>query len=213
MGAAAVQMLVLALPTLGICYTLFSLARRLAMAAWNWSRPSPPRRVLGALGTLAVVGLVASLWAPQLPFGLGRPGPFYDQSTFLPLTRQERGTLSDAIGAPQPVGLPDRRRGVEPTPEPSPTAEAAPAAEPTPDVALTPTPAPPTVAPTAVATNPPTSVPARAPAPPAPAAPTAESSPEPAVAPTTAPTPAPTVAPTAAPTRAPVGTPIRTPVR
>src|SRR5206468_3172645 len=38
MGSDAAQMFLLALPMLGLCYTLFSLFRRLLVGVWNWSK-------------------------------------------------------------------------------------------------------------------------------------------------------------------------------
>jgi putative peptide zinc metalloprotease protein len=189
MAGAAVQVLVLALPTLGIIYTLFNLARRLLTAVWNWSKPTPQRRLIGSVGTLGAVGLIAYLWAPQIPFGGGQSGPGYRhyQESFRPLTRDDRGTVFDIAGAPPPAWLPapsptpaaEPTATVSPSPEgtaqPAGTAQPTPAGTPAPPLATTPT-----VAVTAVPTIAPT----------APAAPKA--APAPALAPTAPPSPAPT---------------------
>src|SRR5205085_11740901 len=53
MGGGLLQMLLLALPIAGLCYTLFSLGRRLITGVWNWSKPTPARRVIGSVGVLA----------------------------------------------------------------------------------------------------------------------------------------------------------------
>ena len=106
MAGAAGQMLLLALPTLGVLYTLYRLTRAAVTWVWSWSRPTPARRMVGLLGTVAVVLLVAYLWAPQVPFGRARetstgtsrrPGPLYAAmaANFRPIESNERGTLVD----------------------------------------------------------------------------------------------------------------------
>lgn len=221
MAAAAIQMLVLALPTLGICFTLSSLGRRLAALVWNWSKPTPTRRLVGSLGTLGAIGLMAYLWAPQLPFGTGEPGPLYryQQQNFRPLSPEERGTVFEVVGAPQPAWLPaEPARQPEPTATVAPTSEASPApieatAQPTAAEAPTEVPtAASTTAPTAATVQPtplPPTVAPRAPAgapPPAPAAPTPAATVGPTEAPMVAPTAAATPAPTAGSARTAVAT-------
>jgi uncharacterized protein YraI len=94
-------MVTLAIPTLGMLYVLWSLARSAVKAGWNWSRPSPARRVAGSFGGAVAVALLAVLWAPQLPSGLpglgGKPGPLYHQASFRPIAPGERGTIGDAV--------------------------------------------------------------------------------------------------------------------
>ncbi|MDP9363710.1 MAG: SH3 domain-containing protein, partial [Chloroflexota bacterium] len=70
MATAATQMLLLALPVLGIGILLYSLVWRPIRALWTWSKPTPTRRLVGALGAAAIVGLAAILWWPHLPFVL-----------------------------------------------------------------------------------------------------------------------------------------------
>ena len=60
--ASASQMLILALEMVGIAYLLYALGRALGRAIWNWSKPTPTRRVTGALIAAGVVALVAFLW-------------------------------------------------------------------------------------------------------------------------------------------------------
>jgi putative peptide zinc metalloprotease protein len=60
--ASASQMLILALEMVGITYLLYALGRALARAIWNWSKPTPKRRVTGALIAAGVIALVAFLW-------------------------------------------------------------------------------------------------------------------------------------------------------
>ena len=60
--ASASQMLILALEMVGGAYLLYALGRALAGAIWNWSKPTPVRRVTGALIAVGVIALVAFLW-------------------------------------------------------------------------------------------------------------------------------------------------------
>jgi putative peptide zinc metalloprotease protein len=65
--ASASQMLILALGMVGIAYLFYVLGRRLAEAIWSWSKPTPARRVAGALIAVGAVAAVAFLWSPNLP--------------------------------------------------------------------------------------------------------------------------------------------------
>ena len=125
MAAAVVQMLTLALPTLATLFMLFALGRNIFGALWNWSRPTPARRVAGLLASVGVVALVAFLWAPQLPSFLpargGRPGPLYGTTSFRPITENERGRLSDAAAGAPIVGNLAGTRVSSPSPTPTPT--------------------------------------------------------------------------------------------
>lgn len=96
LGAAG-QIVLLALPTVGLCYTLYSLGRRMLVGLWTWSKPTPARRVAGGLAAMAALLLVGWLWAPQVPFGRGQPGPMYDQVQFQPIAANERGTVLDGV--------------------------------------------------------------------------------------------------------------------
>lgn len=103
MASSMAQLLVLALPTAGLLYSLGRFGTRIGRTIWCWSSPTPTRRVVGALGTLGTLGLVAYLWAPQLPLW-NRTGPLYEptRASFIPLPAETRGTLFDAVGAPPP---------------------------------------------------------------------------------------------------------------
>ena len=59
MATSAVQMLVLALPLLSTPYVLYRVSRRLVRALWNWSKPTPMRRLGGGLITAGAIALVA----------------------------------------------------------------------------------------------------------------------------------------------------------
>jgi putative peptide zinc metalloprotease protein len=210
MAAPLAQMLLLALPTLGVFLSLYSVGKRVALFLWNWSKPSATRKAISAAGSLAAVTLLVYLWAPQLPF-TGRPGPMYERTDFTPIRREERGTIFDAVGAPLPPVV------SSPAAAPTPQATAAPletTALPAPQA--TAAPLDPTALPTVIVTQP--SMPTRAPAVAPPAAPPVASPPAtaaatpalaatPAPAPTSPPARLPTVAPLTKPTQAP--TPIR----
>jgi hypothetical protein len=93
---AAVQMLILGLPTLGLIFVLFTLFRRLLGLLWRWSKPTPARRVVGALASVGLVSLLAFLWAPQIPFGPFHMGPAYAEMHVKPLSANEKWTLVEA---------------------------------------------------------------------------------------------------------------------
>lgn len=227
-AASVVQMILLAIPTLGTFYVLFSFGRKIATAVWNWSKPTPGRRAIGALGTTALVGLLAFLWAPQLPFWGERPGPLYEQARadFVPIRPDERGTIVQAVPAALAVPAAVVRNtplnqivplapAVTPTVAPTApagTATAAPTNVPTAPAGI------PTSAPTAPATTPtvaPTSAPtapAIAPTPAATSVPTIAPTPVPAGLPTATPGTGPTVAPTSVPTGVPTPAPTTAPV-
>lgn len=101
MLSAAVQILTLALPTLGVLYMVFALAKGISRFVWNWSRGSAPKRVAGVSGLGVLAALVALLWLPQvtalLPGPAGRSGPLYRQSAWRPIQPGERGTVGDAV--------------------------------------------------------------------------------------------------------------------
>ena len=65
-AASASQMLILALEILGIAYLFYALGRGLSRAVWNLSKPTPTRRVAGALFAVAAVAAVVFLWSPNL---------------------------------------------------------------------------------------------------------------------------------------------------
>jgi putative peptide zinc metalloprotease protein len=77
------EMVVLALPLVGMVYTTGRLGRRAAAGAWSWSGGRPAWRGGFALGTAAAVGLVAFLWWPR--------------DNYRPIQPTERGTLVSAV--------------------------------------------------------------------------------------------------------------------
>jgi putative peptide zinc metalloprotease protein len=72
--ASASQMLILALGMVGITYLFYALGRGLARVLWNWSKPTPARRVAGAVIAVSAVAAVVFLWSPNLPLA-GRAAP------------------------------------------------------------------------------------------------------------------------------------------
>ncbi len=63
-----VQMLLTALPLWASVYMFINLGRGPIRAAWNWSKRTPKRSIIGALGTTGTIVLVAFFWMPQLIF-------------------------------------------------------------------------------------------------------------------------------------------------
>jgi putative peptide zinc metalloprotease protein len=119
--AAIAQIFALALPLLGIVYTLVTLARRLFGAIWRWSSPTPARRVMGAAMSAAIVAAVALLWAPELPLPGAPAGPLYAATApFTPIQAQERWTFADiavqqgSVGHPNVVIAPSAEPGASP---------------------------------------------------------------------------------------------------
>jgi putative peptide zinc metalloprotease protein len=106
MLAAFIQMVFLALPIAGIAYMFYAVGRKLVRGIWKWSRPTPLRRVTGALGTAGLVGLLGFWWAPQLPVDqlpFTRPAP-PDGVQYYEVT--DRAHVQVAVDYPQtpPVG-------------------------------------------------------------------------------------------------------------
>lgn len=102
MIATGAQMLLLALPAFGTLFVIFNLVRRLGKAIWNWSKPTPLRRVIGGLGSAAAVALLVLLWMPRLPFtnpenNVQNPVYAIARPQFKPIEPQERGTLREAV--------------------------------------------------------------------------------------------------------------------
>jgi len=106
MVLAIAQLLILALPAFGMVYILFNLVRRGGKALWNYSKPTPARRVKGSLIALAIVGLLGYLWAPELPASRGASGPLYAPSSWRPIGPTERGTAGDVGNSLAQVPVP-----------------------------------------------------------------------------------------------------------
>jgi putative peptide zinc metalloprotease protein len=105
--ASAVQMITLAIPVLGTAFILYVLGKKLLIKLWTWASPTPARRAAGMLGSALLFGLLAYLWAPQIPGflpGGGQEGLLYRQANFTPIQPGERGRLQDAVAAVPVLG-------------------------------------------------------------------------------------------------------------
>jgi putative peptide zinc metalloprotease protein len=105
MASAAGQLLLLAIPTIGLAYTLILLAKRLLRIIWMWSLPSWPRRIGGGLATAGLAALLVWLWLPSLPTGSAsqaQAGPAYAAAAanFRPIDQHDQGTVQEAIAQP-----------------------------------------------------------------------------------------------------------------
>jgi putative peptide zinc metalloprotease protein len=65
-ATAAVELIILALPVLGLAYLLYSLTAKPLRAAVR--QPTRRRRAIGLASAAAMIGVLAALWIPQLPF-------------------------------------------------------------------------------------------------------------------------------------------------
>ncbi len=81
---AAVQLVLLLLPTIGISYTALRFARRGTAGAWRWSAGSVGRRGVVFVGIAAVLGLLSVAWYPD--------------SRVTPYRQGETGTVQQQVG-------------------------------------------------------------------------------------------------------------------
>ncbi|HYP19417.1 MAG TPA: hypothetical protein VEY08_05030 [Chloroflexia bacterium] len=100
--AAGGQLLLLALPTFALLFTLFNLGKRLVTGVWSWGKKSPRNGVIAGLGSVAAVLLLLFLWSPSLLLSLfvrGVPerGPLQELVQFRPIGQQERFTVGDVL--------------------------------------------------------------------------------------------------------------------
>jgi putative peptide zinc metalloprotease protein len=75
----ASQIVLIVLSMLTVTYFIYSMSRIPIRALWNWSRPTPLRRIAGASVSLGVIALLGFLWAPDLLL-VSRPVPAGVQS-------------------------------------------------------------------------------------------------------------------------------------
>jgi putative peptide zinc metalloprotease protein len=68
LGSAAyiIQMLLLALPLLGVFYIIYAFSWPAIKGLWRWSQPTVARRVSGAMVAIGVVAFLVYLWTPTL---------------------------------------------------------------------------------------------------------------------------------------------------
>src|SRR5205823_3259036 len=65
MVLSGTQVIMLSLSILGTLYIIYSLLRTPVKAIWDWSKPTATRRLVGALGAVAMVSLVVFFWGPD----------------------------------------------------------------------------------------------------------------------------------------------------
>ena len=177
--ADGAQLLLLALPVLGLVLSFGRLGGRSLSGAWRWAGDSVPRRGLVTLGTAALLVLLALAWWPDQRLAPYRPG--------------ERGTLAAQVAALGSAG-----QGSPQLRTPSQAQQPLPASGTAPAPAATPLPVQP---------GPSAQPGSAAPAPAASTQPTAAPSAAPSAAAPGTPAPAQTGPATSAPTAAPTATP------
>jgi putative peptide zinc metalloprotease protein len=175
---AGLHLCALLLPALAVGFGLSRLARGIVGGVWRWSSPTPARRIIGGLGSLAVVAFLGYSWLPAQPAG-SPARAVSGQASYVPIAANERGSVPDMLAGVVATTVP---RAPAPTVSVEPTQQLP----------------PPTINPL-VAVSPVTS-----PAPTAPAKPTAGLVISPTV-PTPRGTPAPAVSPVP---RTPTATPL-----
>jgi putative peptide zinc metalloprotease protein len=102
LAAVTSQMLLLTLSLLALAYVLFNLVRPLIRGLWNWSTPTPARRVAAAFALAVMIAGVGLLWFPWLPVAALPTGPADTESFAI----VERTHVSRPVAYPQspPVG-------------------------------------------------------------------------------------------------------------
>ena len=164
--AAGLQLVLIAIPLLGIALVLARVAKRVGTAAWTWSEGSLPKRAIALANGVALAALLVFLWIPGVGNVAGvESGALRAQlGSFEPIKPDERGVVGQAAPVVndllRPLGVPVPSLTPRPSPSPSPTPAASPTALPT----STATPAP-VIAPTPVRTVAPTPAPTVAPTP------------------------------------------------
>ena len=91
LATSLAQMLVLALPLLGIAYLFYTLTWRPLRAAWR--QPTIERRLAGVIAMAGVIALAGTYWAPRLPFASGTP-PAGVKTFDVPSNRHVKGAVS-----------------------------------------------------------------------------------------------------------------------
>jgi putative peptide zinc metalloprotease protein len=135
-----VEIVLLALPVLGLIYMLVSLGKGLFLKLWRWSEGDTSKRMVALVNTASAVVILAMLWLPQIPFAPpGTAGPLYAASgEWRPIAPDER--LDFAYVAPAAA---EQLSSIPPVaytgPTARPTVEPTPSVQPTPDAERTPT--------------------------------------------------------------------------
>jgi putative peptide zinc metalloprotease protein len=100
------QLVLLALPAIGITYTLTRTARRAGAGAWGWSADSAGRRALVTVGVGAFIGGLAVAWWPDArvtPYRDGDRGTFQEQVSELRTVGNGTPLLRTPQEAQQPL--------------------------------------------------------------------------------------------------------------
>jgi outer membrane lipoprotein-sorting protein len=92
-------MLFVALTALATLYVIYALSRAPIRALWDWSKPTPARRLAGALGAASIMVLLGFLWGPQLCELVDGTHPLFKQSRAASARVQTlRADLEGALG-------------------------------------------------------------------------------------------------------------------
>jgi hypothetical protein len=166
--AAGLQLILIAIPLIGVALVLVRVVKRVGTAAWKWSEGSLPKRALALANGVAIAALLVFLWIPGVGNVAGvESGALRSQlGSFEPIKPDERGVVGQA--APivndilRPLGVPVPSLTPRPSPSPSPGPSVSPSPTPFPTSTVTPAPV---IAPTPVRTVAPTPAPTVAPTP------------------------------------------------
>jgi hypothetical protein len=115
-GGAAVNILSLGIPIVGIVLALITFARKGIGGVWGWGGATPARRAASVGILTAGTALLGVLWLPELPFGVTPPTPVQAYTRWEPIRPDERGTVSDSFSAFVPMGAAPTR---SPTADPA----------------------------------------------------------------------------------------------
>jgi putative peptide zinc metalloprotease protein len=102
LAGSSLQAVLLLIPTIGLCYTLITLGRRLVTGVWHWGQPSLPRRAASIVSLAAAAGLVGFMWIPQVSLPTSQQpvaaGPISPVS-WQPIGAEDRGVVQDIVAA------------------------------------------------------------------------------------------------------------------
>ena len=95
--AVVLQMILITLPIVGLVFVFTSLGKRIFRAVRDWSAPSTGRKAVSVAGGVALVALLAFLWAPGLIVPGAGPGPIQGLIRFEPIRPGERFTVGEVV--------------------------------------------------------------------------------------------------------------------
>ena len=149
LAASILQLVLLAIPVIGLAIVIVSVLRSWLRLLWRWSKGSTPRRGVASVAGLATFAFLAFLWLPEIP-SLGLPrGPLAVPQAYVPISTEERGTITEAVGVKGNL-VPDIPRPSASVPAASapasasaaPSASASPSASGSPSASASPSPTP-----------------------------------------------------------------------